>query len=235
MRSPLQTTASDQQYGSSASLLDYVFKHQVEGIKPKSVVDFGAGGGKNGRLIREMIGKSCRIIAVEGCERTVEMLSEKGLYDDVQHELLQTWIQRNSQHYELAVFGDVLEHIAPNGIHRAIEKCCSQFDHIIIVAPLHEIFQEEVYGNALELHLTYLTDRFFDRYTPVEKHIAHGADWTIMNVHIVSKPRVDPLYRRVSWAVFHRCVLLLQPLGLARPFVSLLKRFCHRYKWLLRD
>ena len=37
-------------YGTSASLCDYVLIHQLAEMQPSHIVDFGAGGGKNGRL-----------------------------------------------------------------------------------------------------------------------------------------------------------------------------------------
>jgi hypothetical protein len=56
----------EQRYGSSVSVLDYIVRHQIEGIKPRNIVDFGAGGGKNGRLIKNILGKNCSITAIEG-------------------------------------------------------------------------------------------------------------------------------------------------------------------------
>ena len=223
-----------QQYGSSSSLCDYILKHQIEEIGPKEVIDFGSGCGKNGRIAKEVLGKDCRLIAIEGYERTAKMLVEQGIYHEVQHDLLQVWIQRDSHHYDLAIFGDVLEHLTLREIHWVIKKSIKKFDHIIIVTPLQEIFQEETYGNPLEVHRTYIISCFFDRYSPIEKHIVRGTKWTIMNVRILSKLKKDPLYRRMSWYIFQECMIVLQPLGLARPFVNFLKRYLIKYKWLLR-
>jgi SAM-dependent methyltransferase len=224
-----------KQYGSSTSLCDYILRQQIKQVGPKDVVDFGAGGGKNGRLVKQVIGKGCRLIAVEGFERTVNMLSAQGLYDDVQHDLIQNWIKSESRSYDLAIFGDVLEHLTSREIHGIIKKSRRIFKTIIIIAPLHDIFQDEAYGNPLEVHRSYITQRFFDRYYPVEKHIVRGNGRTIMNVRIVSDLKIEPCYRRTFWAVFHLSMVVLQPLGLARPAVNLLKRFFLRYKWLLRD
>jgi hypothetical protein len=52
-----------------------------------------------------------------------------------------------------------------------MRSAMEQFDHIIIVVPLHDIFQDDSYGNGLEIHWAYITHHFFDRYKPVEKHI----------------------------------------------------------------
>jgi hypothetical protein len=42
--------AASRRYGTSQTVLDYVLKDQIARFRPTSVVDFGAGGGKNGRL-----------------------------------------------------------------------------------------------------------------------------------------------------------------------------------------
>jgi hypothetical protein len=230
---------NNPEYGISSFLLDYIIMHQIKEIAPKQVVDLGAGGGKNGRLIKESLGNRCRLVAIEGYEKTVQMLVEQGLYHEVHHELLQDWIQKDSHHYDLAIFGDVLEHLTPKEIHCVIKQSITKFDHIIITSPLYDIFQEQSYNNPLEVHRTYLTSSFFDRYNPIEKHLVHkrtrsGIDLTMMNVCISTKKNVNPIYRRISWPILHSCMMVIQPLGMARPFVNFLKRYFLKYKWLIR-
>lgn len=226
----------DQQYGSSSSLLDFVLKNQLAEIKPNKVVDFGAGGGKNGRLIRGILSDKCRIVAVEGSERTVQMLlSIKGLYDEVQHDLLQEWTRKNTTSHNVAIFGDVLEHLSAKEIHQVIDRSLKYFEQIIIVAPLHDIFQEAAYDNPLEVHRSYITSNFFDKYGPIEKHIITSPDYTIMNVRIVSGAQRTGLTKNIFGTIFHYCMIILQPFGLARPFVNFLKRFFLKYKYLIRN
>jgi hypothetical protein len=224
----------EQQYGTSAKFCDYVFEHQLEHLQPRQIVDFGAGGGKNGRIARQVLNASATLVAVEGYDKAADMLARGSLYDQVCHTMIQEWVSNATAEYDLAVFGDVLEHLTPAEIHKVIRQCLKRFRYIIVVCPLHDIFQEAEYGNSLEIHRTYITQQFFDRYDPIEKHIAKSEEWTIMNVLIVSQRESAPIYRRMSWWVFHRAMLILQPLGLARPFVNLLKRFALKYKWLLR-
>ena len=169
------------QSGTSVSLCDYILKHQIEEIQPRQVVDFGAGIGKNGKITRGILAEQVRLTAVEGCERTAEILSAQSLYDEVYYSLIQEWVFKDLNKYDLAIFGDVLEHLTPKKIHTIIGRCLNKFKHIIVICPLHEIFQEEIYGNPLEVHQTYVTDTFFDRYNIIEKHIVKGKQWTIMN------------------------------------------------------
>jgi hypothetical protein len=132
--------------GSSASLCDDVLRLQLRQLAPARVVDFGAGAGKNGRIVREVLGSGSHLVAVEGFERTAAILSAQGPYDEVHHSLLQTWIERYDGHSDLAVFGDVLEHLSRNEIHRVLRTCLRKFDHVIVVVPLHDIFQDDEYG-----------------------------------------------------------------------------------------
>ncbi|MCI0591224.1 MAG: hypothetical protein L0Y67_06440 [Gammaproteobacteria bacterium] len=223
-----------EQYGSSTWLCDYIVEHQLRLLQPKEVVDFGAGGGKNGLLVRRALGNESKLIAVEGYEKSARMLAERGGYDRVDTGLLQDWVRSDAGRYSLAIFGDVLEHMTPRQIHDVMEKCFDKFDHVIVVVPLHDIFQDEAYGNPLEVHRAYITNGFFDRYKPIEKHIIASTEFTIMNLLIATRQVKHPLYRRFFRLVFHTLMLVLQPLGLARPFVEVLKRTMGGYKWLIR-
>jgi Methyltransferase domain len=226
----------EQQYGISATLCDFILKHQLEELQPLQIVDFGAGGGKNGRIARKIVGDRCSLIAVEGSEKTAQMLSAEGPYDKVHCALIQQWVFEDAGKYDVAIFGDVLEHLKPGEIHKVIGQCLARFNHIIVVCPLHDIFQDDAYGNELEVHRTYITSGFFDRYNCVEKHIMKGKEWSIMNVRILpARAQAEPVWRKVSWSVFHRTMLVLQPLGLARPLVNVLKRYALKYKWLIRN
>ena len=226
----------DHEHGTSVSYLDYVLKNQLERIKPRQIVDFGAGGGKNGLIARHIFDNDVHLIAVEGFENTVSVLTAQNTYNKVYHSLIQEWIgfQETSQ-FDLAIFGDVLEHLKHKEIHMVLKLCIKKFRNIIIVCPLYDIFQEEAYGNPLETHQTYITNTFFDHYRPVEKHIVIGEEFTLMNLYIKPTSNSIPLYRKLSWLIFHNIILLLQPIGLARPFVNFLKRYAMKFKYLLRD
>lgn len=227
-----ENDSENPRYGSSSSLCDYILEHQLEELRPRHIVDFGAGGGKNGRIARRILPDHVRLIAVEGYEKTAQMLSADGPYNRVYHSLIQDWVFNNSDVYDLALFGDVLEHLKPKQIHTVIRHCLSKFKDIVVVCPLHDIFQDEAYGNPLEVHQAYITNKFFDRYNCIEKHIVKGK----LNVRIQSRfESAEPKWRSLSWFVFHRLMLVLQPIGLARPFVNVLKRSARKYKWLLRS
>lgn len=223
----------EKQYGGSSSLCDYILARQLETLKPGQIVDFGAGGGKVGRLAREILGDSVDITAVEGWHEAVQMLSsDAGPYDRISWALIQDWVATDPGCYDLAVFGDVLEHLSPREIRRVIKQCLGKFKELIIVCPLHDISQNEAYGNRLEVHATYVTPGFFDNFNVVEKHIVKGREWTIMNVRITSVCEPKPVRVRLLLSLFHAGMLIFQPIGLGKPFGKMFCRCTARFKWL---
>ena len=162
---------SELVYGFSSPECDYILRHQLGLIQPMSIVDFGAGAGKVGKIAKEILEHSYKIVAVEGNDKTAQMLVRDGQYHKVSNSLIQDWIEDNSNSYDLAVFGDVLEHMSVAKINRVMQKCIQIFDHIIIHVPLHEILQDGGEAMPLETHRSYITANFFDRYLPTEKHI----------------------------------------------------------------
>lgn len=221
------------QYGISADYLDHVLKHQLSVLKPLRIVDFGAGQGKNGSIVREVVGQDCELIAVEGCPNTVEYLTRQNIYSSVSSLLLQEWLQQCNQRYDVALFGDVLEHLLPKALHQTIRLALQHFDYIVIVVPLHNIFQGAAYDNPLEEHQTYVTRDFFKRYKVLEQHVFRGEKAVVMNLLITSNHLTGVKDNHLSFKVFHLAMLLLQPLGLAKPFVTLLKKFGKSYKHML--
>ena len=213
-------------YGGSVNYLDYVLLHQLSEISPHRIVDFGAGRGKNGKYIRSLFKKDCEIHAVEGYEPTVQMLKLSGIYDEVHQSLIQEWVKKHKECYDLAVFGDVLEHLTPSEIHNTIKSAILSFDYIIIVVPLYDLLQGEIYGNHLEVHKSFITEKFFDRYHPLEKHIRVGKTkqasdgYTIMNVLITRKRAKSSFFEVFKIKVIRFLLPILVPVGLGRTFMS---------------
>lgn len=214
---------SAAQFGSSATLCDAALEDQLRKLNVTEVVDFGCGAGKNGKIIRRVLGDRCKIIGVDGYRPAVDALRAQGIYSHVDHALLQDWIDCMPDRHNVALFGDVIEHLSPSQIRRVMRACMKKFDHIIVVVPLHDIFQDDSYGNQLEIHKTYVTEGFFDRYRPHEKHVVADGRYTIMNLLITPARKRKPFLARVLWGGFHITMLTLQPVGLARPLVAFLK------------
>jgi hypothetical protein len=227
------------QFGLSDYICDFALEDQLRKLKPASVVDFGAGSGKNGGIVRRVLGNACTLIAIEGFGAAAQALQSAGVYDRVCLDLLQDWLEKDTGRYSVALFGDVIEHLTPGQVRHCMKLAMQKFDYIIIVAPLHDIFQEgAVYEgsselNELEKHKTYITAGFFDRYRPIQKHVVVGEQYTIMNVLIQTQRPKKALATRAIWNAFHFAMLTLQPVGLARPTVDLLKMTMGRFKWIM--
>jgi hypothetical protein len=228
-------TIRENQVGSSVSNCDYVVKEQIREIQPQIVVDFGAGGGKNCKLVREIMGTSSYIMAVEGNKIAADILCDSDFYDLVYNELIEDWVEKNNKEVDLAIFGDVLEHLNHRVIRRVLQKTLRHFKYIIIVVPLYDIFQDDSYGNPLEIHRTYITETYFDCYSPKEKHIIIGSGYTIMNLLLSGNSReMQTIWKKLAKRILHYTILTLQPLGLARLFVDLLKKYFIKYKSIVR-
>ncbi|MDR1924054.1 MAG: class I SAM-dependent methyltransferase [Planctomycetaceae bacterium] len=221
--------SQDHCAGTSASLLDDVLVRQIAAIQPRSVVDFGAGAGKNGGIVRKTLGDSdVRLVAVEGFEPTVEILRQAGVYDNVECMLIQDWFKQNTNHYDLAIFGDVLEHLSVWEVRNVLRKCYKCFSHVIVIAPLYDIFQEELYGNKLEIHKCYMTETFFNRYYPLEKHFKRGDDWYMLNVYfspLTPPPSILSNFneKKIARGIVYLSAPVLQLFGMERVVVKMFR------------
>ena len=99
--------------------------------------------------------------------------------------------------------------------------------------PLYDLFQDDAHGNSLEVHQTYITKGFFDKYNVIEKHVIKSHDITYMNIQIASEHISKRKLVSFSDYIFHRLMRLLQPIGLAKPLVIFLKRNFLKHKWLI--
>jgi cyclopropane fatty-acyl-phospholipid synthase-like methyltransferase len=216
---------SDQILGGSSKQCDWVTKEQIKTLNPKSVVDFGSGRGKYCRFVRELLGSDVLITAVDGYKPAADNLEKSGLCNHVDHVLLQRWFDGNKEKYDLAIFGDVLEHLPPRKIKSVLRKSFEVFKWIIIVLPLYDIFQRDSYGNKLEDHVAYIGPDFFDKFHPLEKHIVSkardGTPYDIMNILLSSeyKDTRKPV-KKILRQVRHYLILTLQHIGLAKAFVD---------------
>jgi trans-aconitate methyltransferase len=177
--------------GRSCTITDEYLKHQLETVRPKRVVDFGAGAGRLGRLCREVLKGEVHLTAVEGFPATVARLRENGPYDQVDQALLQEWTAKNRATFDLAMFGDVLEHVTRNEAFQALDAALTFAPNVLVNIPLRNLLQDEVGGNILEEHRAYFTERCFDRrYVFREKHVVMpDPGYEMLNGWIIGRRR----------------------------------------------
>jgi len=173
-------------FGNSLNILDDCVISQIIKINPSTIVDFGAGSGKYGKIIRKIYkNKKKEIFAVEGFKPTVDFLKSENIYDSVHHSLIQDWVKNNKKSYDLAIFGDVLEHLQRREIYKVLNSALKHFNNIILTVPLMNIHQGIIGGNKLEIHRSYLYESDFDRYFIREKHVKRkGENYFKMNIWI---------------------------------------------------
>jgi hypothetical protein len=205
-----------QDLGSSDTTLDYISQAQIQSVAPARVVDFGAGAGKYGRLIRAVRGKDCHITAVDGFVKTAEYLSRNKDYDVACCALIGEWLASNTRQYDLAIFGDVLEHLSRREIFQTLRQARKWFNEIILVVPLFDVSQNAVYGNSLETHRAYISERYFDHLNPLEKHVVRTDKYVMMNI------RINRSCEEKSWRtcsrhdLFRHAMVWFDRIGLAK-------------------
>ncbi len=175
--------------GTSDDIVAGYVRDQIRAIRPHSVVDFGAGRGKMGSLCRELHGENVQLTAIEGCTQTVALLQRSKIYDHVHEGLLQDWIDGNTQRFDLAIFGDVLEHLTRKQSIHALNTMLQYASNIIVNIPLRNLHQDGHDENPLEAHRAYFTERCFDsRFVVREKHVASPSlGYTKMNIWITGR------------------------------------------------
>lgn len=214
-----------QQYGTSETTLDFITTEQIKAIQPATIVDFGAGGGKYGCLLRETLGRSPKITAVDGFPATAEALRQNKDYDTVDCMLIHDWFANNTIHRNLAIFGDVLEHLTRREIFWTLKQAMHWFDEIIVVVPLFHVHQDTVYGNELETHRAFIDERYFDRLNPVEKHIIKTDNHIMMSVRINASCKPTTLRTMSPHDFFRWLMIKLERVGMAKTLWRVLNRF----------
>ena len=177
--------------GTSSDLMTDYVSQQILAINPKRVGDFGAGLGKMGRICRQMMGDNIELVAVEGCEATAADLAIAGLYNRVDFDMIEDWVLDNKEPYDLAIFGDVLEHLTRKQALAVLDHTLKFAGNVVINIPLRNLRQDGAESNVLEEHHGYFTERSFDRRFIVrEKHVTSpSAGYSKMNVWITGRRR----------------------------------------------
>lgn len=120
-------------YGSSRGwgheeIKNFVFHNFPAG---STILDIGAGGGTYFHLLNQ--GKWYTMDAVEVYKPTVDYI--KTFYRNVFHQDIRNFSAWKDIQYDLAIFGDVLEHLNVEDAIRVLERAKLYCKHIIICVP----------------------------------------------------------------------------------------------------
>ncbi|MFH1691145.1 MAG: radical SAM protein [Candidatus Omnitrophota bacterium] len=175
--------------GTSRDLLDDFVQQAIKKIAPRTVIDFGAGKGKYGFLLRSSLSERFFIAAVEIYKPLYKILSEIKIYNSVSHCDLLKWLKNNKKIYDVAIFGDVLEHLDKEKIKLALKMACTQFKFLIIIAPLNDSSQDEIIGgNKYSIHKSRLLENDFNNFHILKKDIKSQDNYYKIGIIIKGKP-----------------------------------------------
>lgn len=119
------------------------------------IVDFGVGAG----TYRDLLGEGFTWVGVEGFEPYIEQFNLREKYNEIIIKDLREIVFPGG---DLAIFGDVLEHLDEGAMRQTVDYAKRVYTHLIVSIPVGHFPQGAVGGNELECHRTELTDQMFD-------------------------------------------------------------------------
>lgn len=127
-----------------ARVLDFVVKHE----EIKKIVDFGAGQGIYGHLLKGTM-PWLKMTAVEIWEPYITKYGLWHLYDDI---IKADICNLDWPDADMAIFGDVLEHMEKDEAVETIMRAIQKYPHIVISIPIADKLQGPECGNPYECH-----------------------------------------------------------------------------------
>lgn len=127
-----------------------------EQIRPRSVIDVGAGSGTYTRELRDNSPWKGRWTAVEAWEPYVDRFGLRSLYNavvvsDARH------LPASFYRTDLVIAADVLEHMARADAMALLDKIRAHAANLIVSVPVLHLDQDAVYGNPYERHIDHWT------------------------------------------------------------------------------
>ena len=138
---------------------------QIASIYPYFAYDFGAGDGFYGKLIRSVC-PECATVGIEIEKSYLDKFKLNFHYDSVIMEDIRVFIDRADDSADLAIFGDVLEHLEEDDMIKVLDKAVDKFEFIIINSPVG--FQEHVHEIPSENHRCGLDKKTLEKYNIIE-------------------------------------------------------------------
>jgi len=184
----------------SDDAFDIVVGRVVEKVAPNRCIDIGSGAGKYCRIVRALR-PSAYIVAVEIEQDYISRFRLESFADEVRcmnaDRLIYTAIDET---YDLAIFGDSLEHMRKSRGMDLLEFLIYRTRFIIIVYP-ERYLQNSVNGYGSEAHLSIWTPADFAkfRHTPILEQ--SGQRLLVLEGYLSdlgSVAQIDPLLKSKS-------------------------------------
>jgi glycosyltransferase involved in cell wall biosynthesis len=121
-------------------------KDLVLGVKHDKILDVGCGSGTYAKMFPDS-----HLTGIEVWRPYVDQYGLSNLYDRLIVEDARTWVFDDQ--YDLAIAGDVLEHMTPKEAVDLVEKLKKFAKNVIISIPIGHYPQDEYEGNPYEKHI----------------------------------------------------------------------------------
>lgn len=139
-------------------VFDSLARQLIEWIAPRQAIDFGAGAGKFGRLLRSAA-PGCRSVAVEPEAAYVERFGLHGLYDEVRIQTAAQWQASGiNERFDLAILGDCIEHMPKSVGLDMLNALAYRAAYTLVIAP-EFLVQGSVDGVDAEAHVSVWSER----------------------------------------------------------------------------
>lgn len=146
----------------------------LRAAKPRTVLDVGCGAGKYGRIVRTALDVTS-LIGYEPEKSYVARFGLRKLYDEVRTKPIQDAMKAPSEHFDMCIFGDSLEHLPKSAGNDVVHFFLYRTSFVVVVAPL-EYLQENGEGEQFEAHLSSWNPLEFCPYTDVA-YMSTGKAW----------------------------------------------------------
>lgn len=143
-------------------------------IGPITVLDVGCGAGKYGRIARAVLADTV-LTGYEPERSYIARFGLRKLYDEVRVQLIQEAMRSPSEHFDMCIFGDSLEHLPKSIGNDVVHYFLYRTSFILIVAPL-EYLQDNGEQERFEAHLSSWSPLEFSLHTDVA-YLSTGNAW----------------------------------------------------------
>ena len=135
----------------SANTFDDILRQHLAIINPNSILDVGAGAGKNGNLIRNS-GYSGILDCLEPTESYVTEFNLSTIYNTIYPYSIENFVDHVPKfQYDLVIFGDVLEHVFRSKVIDYLDYFLYKSKWIIVIWP-NNMSQDNWGNNPYEIH-----------------------------------------------------------------------------------
>lgn len=140
----------------SANSFDHILQEHVIKLNPNTILDVGAGSGKNGKLIRQT-GYDKSLECLEPTPQYVTEFNLPSIYNKVHPYNISQFVDTVYKfQYDLVVFGDVLEHLFRSQVIDYLDYFLYKSKWIIVIWPSN-MPQDDYGNNPYEIHKSNFT------------------------------------------------------------------------------